>query len=49
MFEKSHLDNLKNYEMEKKKAEKEAAVREKENLKRTASKSHASFFLKGKS
>ncbi|XP_078157828.1 formin-like protein 13 isoform X2 [Carex rostrata] len=49
-FEKAHLENLKNYEMEKKKAEKEAAERDKENLKRTASsKSYLTVFLKSKS
>ncbi|KAJ3699040.1 hypothetical protein LUZ61_002745 [Rhynchospora tenuis] len=48
MFEKAHLDNLANYEMEKKKAEKETADKERINLKRTASKSHANVVLNNK-
>ncbi|KAJ3695440.1 hypothetical protein LUZ60_000817 [Juncus effusus] len=41
MFEKAHMDNLKNYELEKKKAEKEAAEREKENSKQNTPKSQS--------
>ncbi|KAJ4792637.1 Formin-like protein [Rhynchospora pubera] len=41
MFEKAHSDNLANYEMEKRKAEKETADKARINLKRTATKSHA--------